>query len=67
LQRLAEVKSLTAEKFVELDQTIALYRTGNTEGARQIVLAGTGKVIMESLRSEIAAMNQAEEALLQVR
>ncbi|MFI5029281.1 MAG: CHASE3 domain-containing protein [Reyranellales bacterium] len=67
LQRLAKVKTLTTEKFAELDHTIALYRNGNTERASQLVVGGTGKVHMESLRAEIAGMNRAEEALLQVR
>ncbi len=61
------MKSLTAEKFAELDRTIALYRGGNVEVARQLVLSGAGKTTMDDLRAEIAAMNQSEARLLQVR
>jgi signal transduction histidine kinase/CheY-like chemotaxis protein len=57
LQRLAKVKSLAGEKFVELNRTLALYRGGNPEAARQLVLNGTGKTIM----------NQSEARLLQAR
>ena len=67
LQRLAKVKSLAGEKFAELDRTLALYRGGNAEAARQLVLNGTGKTIMDALRAEIAAMNQSEARLLQAR
>ena len=67
MRRLAKVKSLTAEKFAELDRTIALYRSGNVEAARQLVLGGTGKTTMDALRAEIAAMNQSEARLLQAR
>jgi CHASE3 domain sensor protein len=67
LQRLANVKSLVGEKFDELNDTIALYRGGNPHEARQLVLGGTGKTVMDALRAEIAAMKRAEAALLRIR
>jgi signal transduction histidine kinase/CheY-like chemotaxis protein len=61
------VKALAAEKFAELERTLALYRGGHPEAARELVLSGTGKAIMDALRAEIAAMNQSEARLLQSR
>jgi signal transduction histidine kinase/CheY-like chemotaxis protein len=67
VQRLAKVRSLAAEKFAELERTLGLYRGGHPEAARELVLSGAGKTIMDSLRAEIAAMNQSEARLLESR
>ena len=53
---LMRVRNLVARKFVELDRSIALYRSGNEDGARAMVAAGQGRRLMDQLRQVIGEM-----------
>jgi len=50
----AQVERLTSAKFAELDQSIALVRSGSYEAALALVNSDLGKQRMDALRAEIA-------------
>ena len=61
---LAELRQLVGEKYGEMQQTIDLRRTGQTQQAEQIVLSGRGKQTMDQIRAVLATMRGREETLL---
>jgi signal transduction histidine kinase len=63
----ARLKTLTAEKFAEMDRTIELNASGRREDARALVLSGGGRVIMNELRDQVEAAITAEGRLLSER
>ena len=58
-------KQISAKLKIE-DRTIAL-RKKDPEAARQVVLTGEGKKIMEAIRAQVREMQQEEQGLLVVR
>ncbi|MCX7305854.1 MAG: CHASE3 domain-containing protein [Hyphomicrobiales bacterium] len=61
----ASLKSSIAEKLAEVDETIALYRTGNVAGAMALVRTDRGKLAMDRVRSIVAEMRREETSDLQ--
>ncbi len=61
--RLPGLELLIRKKISELTQTTELQET-DPAAARQIVLAGEGKALMDSIRNEMLQMKQKEEAIL---
>jgi len=55
-----ELRKLTREKMDELAQTIALYRSGDADQARKVVLSDRGLLIMDKLRELFARMRKEE-------
>ncbi len=53
---------LVAAKFAELDATIALFRRGDRDGARAIVMQGGGRQLMQRLRSGLGRMIADDES-----
>ena len=61
------LRSAIKEKFAEIDETIALYRSGNAAGALAIVRTDRGKAAMDRIRTVIGEMRREESADLQQR
>jgi signal transduction histidine kinase len=66
-RRLAELEPLVAARFETLADLIALRRDKGLDAAREEVLTGEGRGQMTQIRQLIAAMVQAEDALLLAR
>ena len=66
-RRVESLVQLTAQKTQELDQTIALRRAGNADGALAIVETDRGKASMDQIRVLIGEMEAAERDLLATR
>lgn len=64
--RIALLEEQVSAKLKELDRTIAL-RKKDPEAARQVVLSGEGKEIMDAIRAQIGEMQQEERGLLVAR
>jgi PAS domain S-box-containing protein len=62
--RLPEIVSLTSGKLAELERTVALARSGDEEGAIEIVRTGEGMALMNRLRLELAGFAAEEQRLL---
>ncbi len=56
-----------AERQAQLRSTLELYRSGDRQGAVDLVKGGRGKALMENLRSVVRAMITEEERLLRER
>ena len=65
--QLEPIKKQVTAKFAELEETIVLRRTAGYEAARDVVIAGRGRVEMDSLRVKIAAMERTEVELRKKR
>ncbi|HTJ79059.1 MAG TPA: CHASE3 domain-containing protein [Rariglobus sp.] len=63
---LAEIKSLTTQKFAEMDRTIAL-RHNSVGAALNVVGTGEGLVTMDALRKKVHVLEQNELAELNMR
>jgi PAS domain S-box-containing protein len=57
---IADLRSVAQDKHNELAQTIALYRSGNVEQARALVLSDRGLLDMDRLRLVFAQMREEE-------
>ena len=69
-QRGAQVEALgaaIAEKLAEVDETIALYKSGNAAGALAVMRTDRGKAAMDRVRAIIGEMRRNEHADLQQR
>jgi PAS domain S-box-containing protein len=64
---IAQLRSLTQEKLSELDQTIHLYQSGQTEQAKALVLSNFGRSTMDKIRLLMDQMMQEETSLEQAR
>ncbi len=62
-ERIPQLRALAQQKLNELAGTISLYRAGNADGARQLVLTNSGLHTMEQIRALIAEMRQDERSL----
>lgn len=67
IQRLKAIDELSRQKTTELAKTIELYKAGQKDEARQIVTSGTGKKLMDDIRTQINEMNHLENSLLELR
>jgi CHASE3 domain sensor protein len=65
--RTERLESLIAERFEELDLTIALRKEKGFDAARSVVLEDHGKTGMDDLRRLMAEMEAEEQGLLQIR
>jgi signal transduction histidine kinase/DNA-binding response OmpR family regulator/CHASE3 domain sensor protein len=65
--RIGPLKLHIDAKLAELRQTIDLRRAGNAEAALAVVLTDRGKVEMDMIRTQIAAMDQEEAELREKR
>ncbi len=61
------LEQLTAEKFVEMEQTIALYRGGKGAEALALVRTDRGKTAMDAARQMVATLDLEERTLLAAR
>jgi PAS domain S-box-containing protein len=59
-QHILELRGLAQAKLQELAQTLALYRAGKTEQARELVLSDTGLDTMNALHQVLDEMEQEE-------
>lgn len=66
-ERLADLEPLIDEKFEEMQQTIDVRQRAGFESAQAIVLADTGKVVMDEIRGILDAIRADEEQLLEQR
>jgi CHASE3 domain sensor protein len=67
LRRLDTLERVAAEKMQELDETVALRRSGDAAGALAIVRSNRGKEAMERARTTIAEMQRDERGALAAR
>src|SRR6476469_9815544 len=67
LGKLAKIEALSQEKLSELAETISLKKAGKETELRALVLSGTGKQVMDSLRDELGEMIEIENELLERR
>ena len=64
---IAQMEALVRDKLEEIDSTLQMTQTGRTADAIAEVKSNRGKVIMDTLRSLIGDMRQAERLLLESR
>ncbi|MES2833764.1 MAG: CHASE3 domain-containing protein [Pseudomonadota bacterium] len=62
--RAARIESLANAKVDELEQTIGLARTGRAGEAIQMIRGERGKILMDQLRDEVAAVDEIQETRL---
>jgi len=63
-EEIAKVTGLIQQKMAELRSTIELRRSGGLEAALPLVQAGSGKQVMDDLRSEVAQVKDRQAAAL---
>ena len=65
--RVARVRGLSDRRLAVMERSISLARTGRPDEAIQVVRSGEGKVLMDAMRAEIAAIDEIEATQLQFR
>lgn len=60
----ARLKKLSARKLAFVDASLARARTGDPAGSRAIIAEGTGKRLMDAIRSEVERLDRIEEQRL---
>ncbi|RYD54108.1 MAG: hypothetical protein EOP60_08535 [Sphingomonadales bacterium] len=65
--RIARARTLGRRKLAEVDATLAAMRSQGFPAARALVASDTGKRTMDSFRTTIAEMRDAERTLLETR
>jgi PAS domain S-box-containing protein len=65
--RAADLRGLVHQKLAELAQAISLYQSGDSAGARALVMSDKGFNIMESIRSLARQMEQDEISVGEAR
>lgn len=63
----ARLRGLIDAKTAELDRVLAVYAADGVDAARDRVLAGNGKQLMDDIRATIAGMSATEDVLLDRR
>jgi PAS domain S-box-containing protein len=61
--RVAQLRTLSENKLAELARTIALYKNGQFDAARNLVLTDAGLAYMDQIRLLVAEMQREEVAL----
>jgi PAS domain S-box-containing protein len=67
LRRIERLQLITDQRLSILDQTISVAKDGRVDDAIAIVRMGQGKILMDSARREIAAINAEESRLMALR
>jgi len=65
--RIGHLKELSDERMVLMERSIELARTGRIGEAVSVIRSGRGKVLMDGMRSEIAAIDEVVDTRLQFR
>jgi PAS domain S-box-containing protein len=65
--QVANLRVLIHQKLAELAQTISLYQSGDTAGAKALVTSDKGFKIMEGIRSLVSQMEQEETRVGELR
>jgi PAS domain S-box-containing protein len=60
---IAQLRSLAHVKLDELAHTIALYKAGNTDQAKEEVLSDRGLIVMDNIRLVLASMRNEETGI----
>jgi PAS domain S-box-containing protein len=63
--RLAALDMRVARRLEELQRSVGLMKQGDRPGALEVVGQGTGKALMDAVRTDLAALEQAYTRLLQ--
>jgi len=63
----AQLRALTQAKLAELDETIRLYNSGNSDAARALVLSDRGRLIMVQIDNLIGKIQLEETSLESTR
>ena len=66
-RRLDALEQLIAQKLAELEQTVALSRSGDSKGALALVRTDVGKDVMDRIRATIVDIQRAARELLASR
>ena len=61
------IRELAREKLSELAETISLYRAGQHDQARTMVVSDAGRITMDKIRAELALAQREENVLEQQR
>lgn len=65
--RVERIQELSARELDVMDRTIALARTGRIGEAVGLIRGGQGKILMDAIRVEIAALDEIQATRLQFR
>jgi PAS domain S-box-containing protein len=65
--QVADLRVLVHQKLAEVAETISLFQSGNTSGAKAVVMSDNGFLIMEKIRSLVGRMEQEESSLGELR
>jgi PAS domain S-box-containing protein len=65
--RAASLHTLAHDKMDELAQTILLNQEGHPDAAKALVLSGRGRLLMDDIRKQLAAISKAETSLQSTR
>jgi signal transduction histidine kinase len=63
--RVQRIEELSAERLAVMERSIALARTGRVGEAVSVVRLGEGKLLMDAMRAEIAAIDEIQATRLQ--
>ena len=66
-QLVSQIDDLAQQKLRELNETIALRKSGDTAGAMALVHSGAGKDLMERMRNAIENLRTQQNVLLETR
>ncbi len=67
IRRLTLARQLATDKLAELEQTIALYRSGRTAEAMEIVRSDRGRDLMDRVRAAVTELTTTEQSVLEAR
>ncbi len=65
--QVADLRVLAHQKLAEIAQTVSLFQSGDTAGAKALVMSDNGFVIMENIRALVRRMEQEESSLGELR
>jgi PAS domain S-box-containing protein len=65
--QVADLRVLVHQKLAEVEETISLFQSGNTSGAKAVVMSDNGFLIMEKIRTLVGRMEQEESSLGELR
>ncbi len=66
-RQVADLRTLVHQKLAEVAQTVSLFQSGDTAGAKALVMSDNGFVIMENIRTLVGRMEQEESSLSELR
>src|ERR1700761_7099546 len=65
--QVTRLSGLAHQKLAEIDHSLSLFHKGDENGAKAIVMSGSGFLLMERIRSLVGQMEQGESALSESR